>query len=221
MGTEETGDPAVPFSGAIPYSVGQAAVVRIPIPGTDRLAIEFKARGWVPKGGSTSTLFFQDPSGKRHLRLDYGINEKTKMVDYHWNQKGVYATFGIEGHTPAGKSGKIAYQTAKYFRFAGRVLLVTGVTVDIFSIVQANKPLRRATQVVSAWALAWAGCKVVGAGGTYVGAAGGPPGIAFGGVSGCIVGGVGGYFTGEEIGSQVYDWAEETFFSPLPIVDHP
>lgn len=220
MGTEEGGDPTVPISGAIPYAVGQAAVIRIPIPGTERLAIEFKARGWVPKGGSTSTLFFQDPTGKRHLRLDYGINEKTNMIDYHWNQKGVHSTFGIEDHTPAKNSGKITYQTTKYFRFAGRALLVTGITIDVFSIVQATKPLRRATQVVSAWALAWAGCKVVGAGGAYVGTAGGPIGIAIVGVTGCVVGGVGGYFAGEELAAEVYDWGEDTFFSPLPIVDY-
>lgn len=221
MGTEETSDPTVPFSGAIPYAIGQSSIVRIPIPGTDRLAIEFSPRGYVPKGGTTSTLFFQDPTGKRHLRLDYGYNVKTKMIDYHWNQKGVHTTFGIDDHTPAGKNGKVAYQSAKYFRFAGRALLVVGVAVDVFSIVQASKPLRRATQVVSAWALAWAGCKVVGAGGAYAGTAGGPIGIAIVGVTGCVVGGVGGYFAGEEIAGQVYDWTEETFFSPLPVVDRP
>lgn len=221
MGTEEKNDTKIPLSGAIPYAIGQTTVVRIPIPGTDRLAIEFKARGWAPKGGSTSTLFLQDPTGKRHLRLDYGANPKTSMIDYHWNQKGVYATFGIEDHTLAGRNRKIAYQTAKYFRFAGRVLLVTGVAIDVFSIVQATKPLRRASQVVSAWALAWAGCKAVGAGGAYVGSAGGPIGIAVVGVSGCIAGGVGGYFAGEAIAGEVYDWAEGTFFSPLPVVDHP
>lgn len=211
----------IPTSGAIPYAVGQTAVVRIPIPGTDRLAIEFRPRGHVPAGGSTSTLFFQDPTGKRHLRLDYGYNVKTKTIDYHWNHKGVHATFGIDDHTPAGRSGRIAHQTAKYFRHAGRVLLVVGVTIDAYSIVQADKPLRRATQVVSAWALAWAGCKVVGAGGAYLGSAGGPLGTAIVGVGGCLVGGIGGYFGGELAAGVVYDWAEETFFSPLPVVEHP
>jgi len=57
-----------PLSGGIPYAIGQASVVRIPIPGTNGLGIELKPRGWTPKGGSTSTLFFQDATGKRHLR---------------------------------------------------------------------------------------------------------------------------------------------------------
>lgn len=208
----------VPTSGAIPYAIGQSSIVRIPIPGTDRLAIEFSPRGHVPKGGSTSTLFFQDPTGKRHLRLDYGYNVKTKSIDYHWNQKGVHSTFGIADHTPTGPNGKIAYQGAKYFRYAGRVLIVAGVALDVFSVVQADKPLRRATQVVSAWALAWVGCKAVGAGGAYVGTAGGPVGIAIVGVSGCIVGGIGGYFAGEKVAGEVFDWAEDTFFTPLPVV---
>lgn len=89
------------------------------------------------------------------------------------------------------------------------------------SIVQADKPLRRATQVVSAWALAWAGCKVVGAGGAYLGSAGGPLGTAIVGVGSCLVGGSGGYFGGELAAGVVYDWAEEAFFSPLPVVEHP
>src|SRR5687767_14447980 len=74
-----------PMSGGIPYAIGQPSVVRIPIPGTGGLAIELTARGWTPKGGSTSTLFFQDPTGARQLRLDYGYNDRTKTIDYHWN----------------------------------------------------------------------------------------------------------------------------------------
>src|SRR4249920_3434111 len=60
----------VPMSGGIPYGIGQASVVRIPVPGTNGLCIELRPRGWVPQSGSTSTLFFQDATGKRHLRLD-------------------------------------------------------------------------------------------------------------------------------------------------------
>src|SRR5947207_15892968 len=63
-----------PTSGGIPYAIGQASVVRIPIPGTNGLCIELTPRGWTPKGGSTSTLFFHDAAGKRHLRRDYGYS---------------------------------------------------------------------------------------------------------------------------------------------------
>jgi hypothetical protein len=205
-----------PVSGAIPYAIGQSSIVRIPIPGTDGLCIEFKARGRLPSTGSTSTLFFQDASGRRHLRLDYGFNARTGTIDYHWNQKGTHSTFGIGDHTLAGPAEKAAYQAAKYFRYAGRVLMVVGLAVDAISIVRASRPLRRATQVISGWAAAWAGCEVVGAGGAALGTMASPLGTAVGGIGGCIIGGIGGYYGGSTLGGQVYDWAQDTFFTPLP-----
>jgi hypothetical protein len=206
----------IPMSGGIPYAVGQASVVRIPIPGTSGLAIEFSPRGWTPKSGSTSTLFFQDVAGNRHLRLDYGYNVRTKTIDYHWNQKRTFSEFGIPDHTPAGTAGRVAYQAAKYFKYAGRVLVVAGVVIDAISIVQASKPLRRASQVVAGWAAAWAGCKLVGAGGAALATPTTPLGMAAVGVGGCIIGGIGGYYGGSMLAGEVYDWAEGTFFTPLP-----
>jgi hypothetical protein len=211
----------VPLSGGIPYAIGQASIVRIPVPGTNGLCIEFKPRGWVPKSGSTSTLFFQDTTGKRHLRLDYGYNVKTKTIDYHWNQSGTHPQFGITDHSPAGRAGEVAYKAAKYFRYAGRILVVAGVAIDVVSIVQASKPMRRASQVVAGWAAAWVGCKLVGAGGAAVGTLASPIGTAIGGVGGCIVGGIGGYYGGSALAGEVYDWAENTFFTPLPEVAAP
>jgi len=210
-----------PWSGAIPYSVGQSTMVRIPIPGTERLAIEFWPRGHVPASGSTSTLFFQDPSGRKHLRLDYGYNKNTGTIDYHWNQKGVHATFGITDHQPVGRGGAAAYQGAKYFRWAGRVMFITGAAIDIYSIVQADRPIRRIAEVAGGWAGAWAGCKVVGAGGAAVGSIKPGLGTAIGGIGGCIVGGIGGYFGGEALAGMTFDWVEGTFFTPLPEVSPP
>ena len=103
----------IPMSGGVPYAVGQASIVRIPIPGTEGLAIELNPRGRIPRGGSTSTLFFQDSTGKRHLRLDYGHNVKTNTVDYHWNQKGTFGDFGVTGHSAAGRAGQVAYLTIR------------------------------------------------------------------------------------------------------------
>lgn len=211
-----------PASGAIPYAIGQTSIVRIPIPGTQRLCIELRPRGYVPKSGSTSTLFFQDPSGKRHLRLDYGPNVKTNTIDYHWNQKGTNTNFGITDHTTVGLGGQAAYKAAKYFRYAGRALVVIGVAVDIVSIVQASKPLRQASEVVAGWAGAWAGCKVVGAGGAAFGTAATPGlGTAIGGGAGCIIGGIGGYWAASTVAGEVYDWAEDTFFMPLSEMEGP
>lgn len=217
----------IPLSGSIPYAIGQASVVRIPVPKTNGLAIEFVPRGHVPSGGSTSTLFIQNIKGNRHLRLDYGYNKRASInagrdiFDYHWNQKGTSADFKgkIQNHDSIKNQrlGKLGHSAAKIFRWGGRALLVVGVAVDTISIVQASNPIRRSTEVVTAWALAWCGCKVVGAAGAAGGTAIAPgPGTAILGVGGCIVGGIGGYMAGEKIGGIVYDWAEETIFTPLP-----
>ncbi len=207
---------AAPMSGGVPYAVGQAAIVRIPIPGTDGLCLEFSPKGWVPKTGSTSTLFFQDPTGKRQLRLDYGYNIKTRAIDYHWNQQGTFDTFGVPDHAAAGPGGGATYRAAKYFRFAGRALVVVGVGIDVVSIVQASNPLRRASEVVAGWAGAWVGCQLVGGVGAGLGTLASPLGTAAGGVAGCVVGGIGGYFGGSVVGAEVYDWAENTRFTSLP-----
>jgi hypothetical protein len=66
------------------------------------LAIELSPRGWVPKTGSTSSLFIQDLTGKRHLRLDLGFNKISQIHEWHWNQKGTAADFGITNHTSVG-----------------------------------------------------------------------------------------------------------------------
>lgn len=210
-----------PTSGAILVAGGLPSVVRIPIPGTKGLCIELLPRGWVPKGGSTSTLFFQDLTGKRHLRLDYGFNERTQAIDYHWNQKGTFEQFGLPDHAPAGRGGAVAYKAARFFKYAGRTLLIAGLALDVASIVVASKPLRRASEVVAGWASAWLGCRVAGAGGARIGMLFSPLGTAVGGIGGCLVGGGIGYFLGAPAGAVAYDWAEDTFFTPVPEVASP
>src|ERR1035438_1608704 len=60
-------DQGMEIHGAIFVGAGMPSILRIPIPGTNGLAVELTPRGFVPKGGSTSTLFFQSIDGKRHL----------------------------------------------------------------------------------------------------------------------------------------------------------
>ena len=106
----------------------------------------------------------------------------------------------------------MAYQAAKYFRYAGRVLVVVGVSIDVVSIARANKPMRRATEVVAGWASAWIGCKTVGTGGAALGSLASPIGSAVGGVGACIIGGAAAYYGGATLAGRVYDWAEDTIF---------
>jgi hypothetical protein len=208
-----------PVSGSVAVGAGIGSVTRIPVPGTNGLFIELSPRGWTPPSGSTSTLFIQDATGGRHLRLDYGYNKSTGGVDYHWNQKGTYSEFGVSNHTPAGRGGAALYRGARYFRYGGRVLLVVGAAVDIYSIVVAKKRLRQVARVVAGWAGAAAGCKIIGAGGAAAGTFIEPGGgTAVGGFAGCIVGGIGGYAGASWVAGQAYDWVEETFFEQVPEV---
>lgn len=185
---------------------GMGAVVRIPIPGTNGLAIELSPRGWTPKGGSTSRLFFQDLAGKRMLRLDYGYNIKTKTIDFHWNQKGVAKDFGIADHTPAGRVGQALYKGARYFKWGGRVLLVVGVVVDGYSVVTSDRPWRQLAIVTGGWTGAWVGCKTFGALGAAAGTLVEPGGgTAIGGIGGCFVGSIGGYWAGKTLVTMAVD----------------
>jgi hypothetical protein len=203
--------------------IGMGSVVRIPIPGTNGLAIELSPpKNW--KGKSTSSLFFQSLDGKRILRLDYGPNKQTGKIDYHWNQSGTKELFKIDDHTPVGKAGEALYKSAKYFKYAGRSLIVFGVISDAYSIVVAKKRVRKVAQVATGWVGAWAGCKVGGAaGGAAAGAvgsvvpvAGTAAGLAVGAFMGCVVGGVGGYYYSSEAAGKAYDWVEETYFERVP-----
>ncbi len=201
---------------------GIAAIARIPVPGEGKLFIELRPRGFVPKSGSTSTLFIQDATGKKHLRLDYGYNKVTGKVDYHWNQKGTFDRFGITDHTPAGPSGEALYKGAKYFKYGGRVLLIVGIAADLYSIVVARKRLRQVVIVVSGWSGAWAGCELLGSAGAAGGTAIEPGGgTAIGGFLGCVAGGIGGYWGASWVASKTYDWVEETYFEPLPETNAP
>lgn len=203
-------------SGNVFVGIGIPSVARIPVPGTQGLHVELSPRGFVPKGGSTSTLFIQDVTGKRHLRLDYGYNKNTGTVDYHWNQKGTFDDFGIKDHSPAGKGGKLLYDGARYYKYAGRALLVVGVAMGVYSIVVAKKRWRQVTEVVAGWAGAWAGAQLVGTWGAGMGSVEPGGGTAVGAIVGGIVGGVAGGLGVSWAAGQSYDYVEETFFEPVP-----
>jgi len=214
-------DPTV--SGTFPIGAGAGSIVRIPVPGPDNLVISLSTNDPAWKGRSSSSIFIQDPTGKKFVRLDFGKNKNfNDAVNYHWNQqKGLAARFGVTNHQPVGAAGKFLDKSARAYKVAGRTFLVLGVAIDGYSIYQASKPMQRATEVVTAWAGAWLGCKVVGAGGAAGGGAlgtavpviGNAVGAAGGGLIGCIVGGVGGYIAGEKVGRVVYQWADDTKFT--------
>jgi hypothetical protein len=205
-----------PISGSIPVSLGAGSLLRIPVPGSKGLAVELTPRGYIPKGGSTQFLFIQDITGKRHLNLDFSFNKNSQLVEWHWNQKGTYDTFGITDHTSGGTAEQALGTFAKYYKYAGRVFLVGGAALDLYSIVTASRPLRRSVQVVSGWAAAAGGCRAVGAGGAAWGTAIEPGlGTAVGGFIGCAIGAFIGYRAAEAATGYLYDWAEDTVFTKL------
>lgn len=210
---------SAPMSGSVPAAIGAPTVIRIPIPGSNRLAIEFWPRNYA--GKSTSVLFFQDAAGKRVLRLDYGYNPKTKTVDYHWNQKGTFEAFGVVDHTPAGMAGELLYKGAQYYRFAGRAFLVIGIGMDAYSIMVSSQPLRQGIKVISGWGAGLVTGEALGAGGAEVGLLAGPIGSAVLGTVGGAVGFFIGYESASAVSAKVYDWADGTFFTKLPAVPGP
>jgi hypothetical protein len=196
-----------------------ASVTRIPVPGTNGLFVELSPRNF--KGTSTSTLFIQNVTGKKVLRLDFGPNVRSGNVDYHWNQKGTFAEFGIQDHTTVGSSGEALYKGAKYLKYGGRVLLVVGIAMDVYSIVVAKKKLRQVLRVASGWAGAEAGCVLLGAEGAAAGSVEPGGGTAVVGLLGCIAGGIAGYAGASWATGAAYDWVEETFFEELPETSGP
>ena len=196
-------------------SLGLGSSIRIPVPGTNGLAIELYPRGWRPRTGSTSSLFIQDVTGKRHLRLDFGYNQTTGATEWHWNQEGTKSYFGITTHTPVGSAEQALGKFAKYYKYAGETFVVIGAYTDLYSIVTSSRPLRRTVQVVSAWTAAGEGCEALGAGGAALGSFVLGAGTAAGGFLGCAVGGFLGYITAEKVSGYLYDWAEGTIFTTL------
>lgn len=199
-----------------------ASVVRIPVPGTRGLAIELSPRGYVPKSGSTSTLFIQTMDGKRCLRLDYGYNKVTKTIDFHWNQKGTFKEFGIADHAVAGPAGGALYKSARYVKWGGRALMVIGLAIDTYEIVTSDRPWRQAAGVAGGWAGAWVGCKAGGAIGSAVGTAVEPGGgTAVGGFVGCMIGGGVGYWAGKKLVIEAWDMAQPEIVKPVKEIPPP
>jgi hypothetical protein len=209
------------YGSAPVVATGLSSVARIPVPGT-ALYVELSPRGWVPKGGTTSAVFIQDEVGKRVLRLDYGFNKTSGKVDYHWNQKGTFADFGIADHTSAGSTGEALFKGAKFLKYGGRALLIVGVAMDVYSIVVAKKRWRQVARVAAGWAAADAAGTLGGEWCAGVGTAIEPGGgTVVGGVVGFIVFGTAGYFGASWAAGEVYDYVEEIYFESLPLTDRP
>lgn len=154
------------------------------------------------------------------------MNRSTGRIDYHWNVDGggrARARFpNITNHLPTGRGGPAVYWGARAFRVAGRVFIVAGAAIDIYSIVVADRPFRRAVQVVSAWGGAALGATQFGRAGAAIGTFVEPGlGTAIGGGIGALAGGFIGYFGAESAAGYLFDFAEGTVFQVQPEVAVP
>lgn len=210
------------IEGSIFVGGGVGSVVSIPVPGTRGLAIALRPLGYVPSSGSTSTLFIQDFTGKRHLRLDYGYNKAAGKINFHWNQKGTFQHFAIKDHTIVGHGARALHRGARYFKHGGRALMIVGLAVDGYEVVTSNRPFRQLAVVVAGWTGAWAGCKLVGATGAAAGTLVEPGGgTAVGGLVGCFIGGATGYWAGKKLLTESIDYADERIFHNVEEISAP
>jgi len=159
---------------------------------------------WIGKSTSVAHIY-NELNKRKSVRLDYGYNTKTGVVDWHWNQKGVSAKFGgVIDHTPANKPVKIGGKGMKILGAAGKPLLVLGVAVDGYSIYNAEDKVEASAEVAGGWAGAYGGAKV-GAGLAALICSETGPGAVICGAVGGIGGGIAGYYMGSEATDYMYE----------------
>ena len=205
-----------PVSGRIPFVVGKTSVVRIPVAGTRTLCLELSPRGHVPARGSASTLFVRHAATQLQSRLDFAYNKRTRTIDYHWNQNGTLENFVNGGQREDVTPWFVPHSALKCYRYIGRTLLVGGAIAEAVSIVEASAPLRNASSSVSDWCARWLGHEYAIADRALTGSQLGQGlALAVGEALDCIIAAFSGIVTPAELAAQVYDWTENTLFTPL------
>ena len=204
-------------AGAIPIDpkAGHTKQIHIPFPGTSNLTVGINPINYKAKTGSQ--IFFKEIVGaKKGYQLNIKWNGHSKSIEFDWDIRRAYTDLDISKFTgSSSQSGAV-----KYFRYLGRAFVVASAASEIYTIATASKPLEVALQKVSAWALAWAGCKAAGTLGATV-APKHPVAIAVFGAGGCVLGASAGYDAGEKLGKEVYQWANDTLFSSVKLSSRP
>ncbi|MBU0578248.1 S-layer homology domain-containing protein, partial [Patescibacteria group bacterium] len=184
-------------------------------------------------GGSYITQIYQTNNPSKYIALDYHLHETGPMAgtsNFHFNQKGVYADWGVSNHQVIGPddltiNGKgVPVNVGKGLRYVGAAGLVIGAATDAYNIYESEDRGRDTTKVVGGWTGAWAGATAfasIGAstgawiggmacGTVTLGAAAIPCAVIGGSVGGFIggmFGGVTGYLGGSYAGEEAYDAA--------------
>jgi hypothetical protein len=188
---------------------------------TSRYNLSFRDISGHPKPTGYAYLNRVTPPANnwKGLRLDYGPNVKTNnATNWHWNQKGANATFGIADHSLASPTATNFGKTMQLARPLGRAAVGVGAVMDGISLAgEVNESLEtgnwdntaiEGSRIAGGWGGAALGAKGGGTLGAAIGTAIAPGlGTAIGGAVGGFAGGIAGYFGGSEIGESVSEWA--------------
>ena len=163
---------------------------------------QWKFRPGLPADTRLVEVF--EPGTKRFFAWDAHVTPVGSSKPhpfYHVNQKGMHGLFGASDISPIAAADLPAARGLRFARTGGRVLLIVGVAVDAYTLTQSAvqsahsgtpRPLlAQAVRVAGSWGGAWAGAKLMCAGGALATSETGP-----GAVVGCIVGGAIGGFAG-------------------------
>ena len=203
------------------------------------LTLKEKAGMYIPKNGSTSTLFLYK-AGKpaKALRLDYHELPPGSNVPPEWHIN----VDGGSGIAKVANSSSLDHTTSAKIRGTGKIITVfkhkksqnicfiAGIGMSLIDIYKADNKTRESARQVGGWAGAYAGGRI----GSSIGARAGmtiaiavgqagpqittpeelltvPVFGVIGGISGGIVGSVSGFFFGATATEKIHDW----IFTPL------
>ena len=209
---KHTAEAVADYLQSIPIGIGMVGKIRASI-GRGYIWSTKSPSSYTKKSSSVIQVYKKTNSNSG-FRLDAPHSTKTGLLDWHWNQKGVYSDFGISNHALASPVMKNFGKVAKLTKGVSRTLLPLGVATDAYSIYTAEDKIRETTKVSGGWAGALAGAKLGASGGAIAGAAAGVPfagvgagpGAAVGGFIGGIAGGIGGYISGSAATGAIYDY---------------
>lgn len=189
------------------YPVSKFMGVNLPTGARIRFANPTWPNQWKFKPGlPKDTRLFEvfEPATNRFFAWDAHVTppgSTTPHPFYHVNQKGMHPLFGKSNISPIAAADIGTARGLRYARIGGRIFLVVGVAADAYALgdafsesIEKGTPrpvLAQAVRVAGSWGGAWAGAKLMCAGGALATAETGP-----GAVLGCVVGGAVGGFAG-------------------------
>lgn len=163
-----------------------------------------------PRPNSSSSIFWQNVSGKKHGRLDRhvvtlkgGIQPYGNVPRTHLNYTSGTGFFKYD-HGLSPRGGTYLHYSAIFIRRSGGAMMALGAVTDAYSLATSSNKASEASRIAGGWAGAYYGAQYLGTQLAAYGASYGPYGIMAGGLAGSIGGGALGYWGGSLMGSLSY-----------------